>query len=519
MTHTDLRITRRRLLQGAAAGAVALGSPLGGYAAAATPKRGGVLNFGLSSYPPNLDPFTNTGTAAATVHLATFRGLLGYDDSGALRSEVAESWKADGRQAYVFELRKNAKFQNGEPVTADDVKYSLDSILAPNSTAFLHSQLAVVERVDVLGPRAIRLVLREPSASLLYLLAEPYAPIVSKKAASASPAELIGCGPYSVKSAEKGSKVVCTRFADFYRAGFPRLDGVNFVAYADDNLRVTALQAGDVDVIEYVPWQAMDALSKNPKLALQTTNGPFMYLLFNTTTGPFAKAEVRQAVGFGINRDEILQAAFFGRGAPLAGLPIQADSPFADKKMGNFWTHDPERARKMLAAAGYPSGFSTTLLSTAQYGMHKDTAQVVQDNLGKIGVKIELKLPDWPTRVALGNKGQYEIAVGGTSGEYNDPDALAVLLSGQPSYLRSYGFNDPQINRLLDEGRTTLDLGKRKQIYGQLQTLALKAAPIVGLSWRSQGYGVARTVEGFRNLPGFLTFYSGYTLDEASVNR
>jgi peptide/nickel transport system substrate-binding protein len=511
-------ISRRRVI-GGAAGAILLSSQLGELAAAAA-KPGGTLNFGLSSYPPNLDPFVNTGTAAATAHLASYRGLVGYDATGTVRSEVAERWRAEGLKSYVFELRKNAKFQNGDPVTGDDVKFSLERIVAPDSTLYLKAQLGpVLDHVEVVGPKTVRLVLKEPCAVLLYMLATPYAPIVSKRVATANPNDLVGCGPFVLKTAEKGSKITLTRFGDYYKPGLPRLDVLNFIAYADDNLRVTALQAGDVDLIEYVPWQSMDSISKNAKLSLQTVDGPFMYLIYNTTTGPFAKAEVRQAIGFAVNRNDILQTAFFGRGSALNGMPIPSSSPLADKKLANFWSYDPEKAKKMLAAAGYPNGFSASLLSTAQYGMHKDTAVVVQENLGKIGVKVELKLPDWATRVSLGNKGQYDFAIGGSAGDFNDPDSLTTFVSGSGFYLRSFGFSDLQLDRLLNEGRATLDQRKRKDIYAQVQTEALKQAPIIGLSWRSQGYAMGRYVEGFRNLPGFLSFFSGYTLDETSLNK
>ncbi len=133
------------------------------------------------------------------------------------------------------------------------------------------------------------------------------------------------------------------------------------------------------------------------------------------------------------------------------------------------------------------------MLATAQYGMHKTTAEVCQQHLGEIGIQVQLNLPDWPTRVAAGNRGQYEIAVDGTTAENNDPDGLAQLIDSElaPSYARSFALPMPKLHELLAAGRAEFDHAKRRAIYDQVQDIALQEAPLVGLCWRAQGYGMA----------------------------
>src|SRR5260370_14810803 len=244
-----------------------------------------------------------------------------------------------------------------------------------------------------------------------------------------------------------------------------------------------------------------------------------MYLVFNAPQGPSPNAKLRQAVASAIRRDDIVKAAFFGRGSVLGGLPIPKGSPFYDTELANYWKTDPARVKSLLAEAGMPNGFKAALLSTAQYGMHKDTAEVVQQNLAAVGVQVELQLPDWATRVALGNKGQYDFAVMGTVGDFNDPDSLTGFVgSGQTaSYNRSFGYGNAKVDDLLAKGRAELDLAKRKQIYRQAERLALHDAAMVGLLWRSQGYAMQKSVKGFKNMPGFLTFYSGLTLEDTEA--
>jgi peptide/nickel transport system substrate-binding protein len=474
------------------------------------------LNFGLSSYPPSLNPFLNTGTAAATYALAAYRGLVGYDSSGNVSPELAKSWKAQGGTTFVFQLRENAKFQNGQQVTPEDVQYTFEYI-RQNKSFDLSLTFENVADVRPVGSKAVKVSLREPDAVFLKTLATPYAPIISKKANQANPDSWIGAGPFKVTSKEKDRQIVLSRFEPYYKQGLPKVGNLKLIAQEDDIQRVNALVAGDVDLIEYVPWEAMQQISNNSDLTLQNTLGPFMYLTFNVQRSPFGEPQVRRALGYAIKRDDILKATFSGRGEPLTGMPIPEYSSFYDPSLQQFWEYDPEKAKQLMADAGYSGGFKAQLLSTAQYGMHKSTAEVVQQNLKAVDVDVGLELPDWSTRVTLGNEGDYDFSVMGSAGDYNDPDSLGDFLSNPESYVAAFGFQDDKITSLLDAGRTTLNESKRKEIYDQLQRRALELSPILPLTWRSQGYAFQKYVKGFQNLPGFLTFWSGYMFEQTSV--
>ena len=506
-----IRTTRRTLL-GAGLALPWLGRPA---RAARTP---GVLTFGLSSYPPSLAPWNNTGTAAVTVKLQVYRGLLSYGGNGELRGELAESWERDGETGWVFKLR-DAMFHNGARVTAEDVKWTLEQVAGEKSTAFLRTQMQEIDRIEMTDPRTVRVFLKQPNVMLPEMLASPHMGIIARGSSDGGGTP-VGAGPYKIKAQERGVSLDLEAFDKYYRPGLPRTKGLRFVAYADENLRVAALQAGDVDMIEYVPWQSMGQIEADPKLTLDTVDGPFMGLSFNGAQGPFKDKLVRQAVAFAIKREEIVNAAFFGRGNPLEGLPIPPGSPYYDATRAKYWRYDPARAKALLAQAGVPNGFSTTLLSTAQYGMHKSTAEVVQQNLAAIGIQVTLNLPDWATRVNLGNRGQYEFCVQGTTGDNNDPDGLASLIDGElpPNNARSVGLRTPEIHALFVKGRGEFDLAKRKAIYAELETLALDQCPMVGLAWRAQGYAMAKDVTGFRNLPSALNFFSGTSLEDTGFS-
>ncbi|MGH7050102.1 MAG: ABC transporter substrate-binding protein [Acetobacteraceae bacterium] len=508
-----MSVSRRTIL--AAGAALPISALATGAARAAASKER--LRFGLSSYPPTLEPWLNAGTAAGTVLLQHHRGLLSYAADGSLQPELALHWEHDQDSGWVFHLR-DAVFHNGTPVNAAAVKWTIGEVAAKNSTAFMRGELEGVKSIETPDDHTVRIIMRQPTVTVPQWFATFYLPIVAP-GTTGSGKRPVGCGPYVLKSFERGVKLEFQAFDKYYKTGLPKLKEIRFIAYADENLRVAALDAGDVDLIEYVPWQSMAAISKNPKLAMRSTLGPFMYLTFNARSGPFKDPRVRQAVALAVKREDVVKSAFYGRGAPLEGLPITEGTPYYDKTLAHFWGYDPDRAKKLLAEAGLANGFSCSLLSTAQYDMHKITAEVVQEDLAAIGINARLNLPDWASRVVLGNRGQYELAVMGSAATSNDPNGISVFIDGtlSPSYVRSYDLVVPGLAKLLAAGRAEFDPAKRKAIYDQVQKLCLQQTPIVSLCWREQAYAMAKDVHGFHNLPGELTFYSGYTLEDTTL--
>jgi peptide/nickel transport system substrate-binding protein len=506
---------RRRLL-GAGLGLASLAAGLRPAAAAGVP---GTVRVGLSAFPPNLRPWEYVGTAAETVKLQLFRGLLGYDAEGNLRPELAARIVPEGDRVYVVSLRPGARFHNGDPVTSADVKFSFEAIVAERSTAYLRREFAVIESIAAPDPLTVRITLREPDAVFPSLLASYDAPIVSRRSVEADPAAPVGAGPYVMKAMERGRRIDLEAFPGFYREGRPRTRNLVFLAYPDENLRTAALESGDLDLIEYVPAERMDAIERNPQLALDSVDGPCMILIFNVTRGPFQNPALRQAVAFAINRAEIVRAGFAGRGSPAGGLAIPPSSPFYDAENGRFWRYDPAEARRWLAQAGQPDGFATTILATTTYGMHQSVAEIVQQHLRAVGIRAELNLPEWASRIQLGNRGQYDVAVSASGGDSNDPDSLRTLLGmGQPpSFARPFGYENAQLLDLLNRGRHETDLARRREIYRRAERIGLEDPAFVALNWRPQAYAMQRAVQGFKTLPGNLHHHSGYRLEDVAL--
>jgi len=541
------RTTPRRLTGGALAlglGLTALvgcGQPATTSPAASTPAAAGatsqagattgqqaanqqaLIKVGLLGEPSLLEPSQNTGSFQRTVKLLVYRGLYNYGTNGQPAPALADSYQvSEDKKTYTFKLR-NASFQNGDPVTADDVKFTFDRILDPKTGATFRSQLSVIQSIEAVDPTTVRFVLKEPVAPFLHYLALPESVIVSKKYTEDKgdlAATAMGAGPYTFKEWKKGQSITLDKFDKYYASGLPKTASIRFSFLADDSARVNALKAGDVDVIESLPWNVTASVESDPNLQALKQPGPFMGLIFNNTSKVFSDPRVRQAVAYAIDRQAVIDTAFNGRGYPIWGMAMPQQSIAYDPKFDNYFKLDVEKAKALLTEAGYPNGFKARLLSTSQFAFHQQTAVVVKAELAKIGIDLELDLPDWATRLQKNGKGDYDLLVVGTAGDINDPDSISdYYQSGDIRLNNSPGWVDARVDELLKQGRAELDETKRKAIYGEIQQRVLDQSPLVFLMWREQSLGASKKATGFSNLPYGLTFQWGLTLENATLTK
>lgn len=502
-------LSRRGFLATSSAALATIALPMSARA-----QNAGVLRYALSAYPTGLDPFRREGQAATSVKLQVYRGLLTIDGDANIIGALAESFEAEGDRSYVFHLRENALFHNGEPVRASDVAWTLEQMTKEGSTAYLQHEMSWISTVDVVDDHTVKITLTEPSPIFLKLLATSYVPILSEKAGLETPT---GAGPYRITNAEQGVAIDLEAFEGYYKEGHPRTPRLRMIAYADESLRVAALESGDVDIIEYVPWQNMASVENNPNLDLLETRGPFMAIVFNVERPPFNDPRVRQAVAYAIRREDIVNTAFYGRGSSLYGLPLDETDEFASETTKNLWSYDPDKARSLLEEAGV-AGQTVRLLSSATYSMHQDTALVVQQHLNAVGLQVELQLPEWGARISQGNAGEYQFAINGNASNVADPDGLTPIIgSGSPTYQRSWGYSNSRIDELLAQGRKEIDPAKRREIYNALAEVVKEDVPICTLTWRSQGFGLRSNVQEFQALDGVNNGLSPVFLENTAL--
>ncbi len=472
-----------------------------------TPKKGGILRYGLSTDPPHLDPHVDSGGAASLVKGTIYSLLVRLSPKMEILPDLAESWERPDDMTFVFHLRRNVKWHDGTDLTSADVKASMDRILDPKTGAWARGDLRSVQRIEAPDPYTITFHLNRPDAALLPTLAFANS-LIAQKALIDKGADLknqiVGSGPFKVADRQPGVKTVLVRNESYYLPERIFLDGITFFPYPDDTSRTWALRTGSVDIIDYVPWKDMTAIEADKKLALYSDKeGAHMYLLMGVDKPPLSHPKVRQAINYAIDRQAVLDAVFFGRGKILGGLPVPQWMFSYSPDRQNVYKMDLGRAKQLLAEAGYPNGFKVTLLSTTTYTMHKNTGEIVQASLRKIGIEVQLDMPEWATTIARRNKGDFEMCVNGTGVDTADPSYfLDQYYYSQGPYTRPCRFSDKQVDEALEKARATYNIEARKKVYRSIEPRLLELSPYAWICTREQSEATQAIVQNYVKVPG-----------------
>ena len=475
------------------------------------------ITVAMQLEPPHLDPTSAAaGAIDSVLYTNVFEGLTRFMGDGSVVPGLAESWEiSEDGLTYTFKLREGVTFHDGTTMDAEDVKFTLDRINAEDSANAQKALYAAISEVNVTDPQTVEVKLSEPNGNMLFNLAWGDAVIVAPETVETIKQTPIGTGAFKFENWNQGDKITLTRNDDYWGEA-PALASATFKFISDPTAAFASVMAEDVDVFTGFPApENIPQFEADPRfqVLIGSTEGETI-LSINNKREPFDNVKVREAVAHAIDRQAIIDGAMFGYGTPIGTHFAPHNPDYVD--LTEMSSYDPEKSKALLAEAGYPDGFSCTMLSTAQYGMHQSTAEVCQAYLSMVGINAQLDLPEWSSRVKKGNEGQYDLAVMGTTADNNDPDGLVNVLDGSlpPSFVRSYDMPTPEITELFARGRATFETEERKAIYHELESTAIETVPLVGLAWRAQGYGMKAGVSGFANLPGQLTFYSGITLEE-----
>ena len=367
----------------------------------------GTLRYGYNSEPATLDPLSSSNTAdGRSILFNVFEGLVKPDTDGNLRPCVAESVTMEelGR-AYNFQLRKNIRFHDGSPLTSADVKYSLETAKAAGFIGF-----NTIEKIETDGDYSIKVSLLRPDPEFL-----PYLTVGIVKAGSADrDKNAIGTGPYLIESYAVQRELVLKRFADYWQDNVPILENITILFFADSDAMVRGLHSGGIDGAG-LPGSLARQLSAEQFDIIPGYSAMVHLLALNNKASPLDDIRVRKAVNYGIDIQGIIDAAFYGKGEPSGSPLIPGLKSYYENSLANPYPVDPEKARSLLMEAGYGEGgkkLSIEITVASIYTMHVDTAQVIADQLAKIGIDASIRLVDWATwlsDVYMGRKYQATI--------------------------------------------------------------------------------------------------------------
>lgn len=480
-------------------------------------KTGGILRAGMQTDPVGLDPHVTNATASRNILENIYDTLVMFDSNGRIGPGLAQTWSAsaDGL-TWTFRLRQGVTFHNGEPFKASDVVYSINRIKDPATRSPRAADFALVRSVTVRDANTVVFNLSQPFTPLLAKLAQSLNVIVSEKITKDAGGSLantvIGTGPFRFVEYVPQTRLVVRKWENYWGRDnqgtrLPYLDGITYTFFPDPAARTTALRAGAVDWIEYVPSADVTTLKANNNLVV--VGGPsanFRALYFNTTKAPYNNPKVRQAIAYAIDKKAIIDLALFGTGGILArgttipsGIYAVTDSPYN--------TRNVAEAKKLLAEAGLANGFEMNLYVTSTYDFLRNPAEVIRDNLAEVGIRVRITAEDWNVYLPKALRSEFDVTLLGTSGQ-SDPDDYLFNTFHPSSSLNLSKYNNPQVAALLDQGRRVSSQSERQRIYREVQAKVLEDAPMAFLFHSAQYEAFNKKVRGFLHFPNtsYLAF-------------
>ncbi len=469
------------------------------------PKTGGVLRYGLSTDPSNFEPHISTGAASSAVKLMVYAQLLTYDNDANLIGNLAEEFGWADDTTYEVKIREGVTWHDGSPVTVDDVIFSYNRIMDPETAATLAPRLADVEALEAGDGNVVRFKLSQPNVTLPYVLADHSSMIVSQawiESGVDPKTTMMGCGPFKFTEWQPGVVIRLTRNENYFMEGLPYLDGIDFQPMADDNARVTALRSGTVDFIDYVPYTQMTILSEDPNFvfASDSTLG-FGWLAFVHDMAPVDNVAVRQAFAYGMDREKMVTTAFASHGAPITGGVIPEGWIGYSPDLEGMFAPDYERAKSLLKEAGLDT-LAIDILSTSTYSVIARPAEAAQAELQQANINGTLQMQEWLTFRQTVADATYPVHVWGSSPAFNDPDFLSEYVGSNGFFAKQIHFSDERLDPLLVEGRQSRDEALRNEIYNEVQTIVAEVLPWTYLIRRTQGEAHATYVQGYAHIAG-----------------
>ncbi len=461
------------------------------------PQAGGTLVYATNQSPRHLNGTVQSGLATAVPGTQINASPLFFDENYEPQPYLAESWEvADDGLSVTLNLRDNAVFHDGEPITSEDVEFS---IMTSKENHPFSAMFAPVESVDSSDPLVAVVNLSQPHPAILMAMTPGLLPIIPKhifddgQDIQAHPrnagSDFIGSGPFQVVEYEEGERIVLERFDDFFIEGRPYLDEIIIDILPDPNSVILGIDNGDYDLAVQPNQAAVEQFRDDDRFVVSSDGGDAIgqidWLNLNLRTEELSTAEARQAIAIAVDQPGWRDIVALGQSTPNV-TGIQNASPFYNAAATNYEERDLDRAMELLGEVGLDGGFELDMPATA--GM-LPTAEFVKQNLEDIGVTLNIRqVPDFPTWAAEVAGGTYDVAytqvwnwgdpVIGVNRSYdceNRIDPPGVIWSNNSWYC-----ND-EVDALLDEAAVTFDTEARAGLYFEATELINQDSPIVYL--------------------------------------
>ncbi len=479
-----------------------------------------VFVFARSGDASGLDPINVTDGESLYVTQQIFDTLLDYEeDSTEVKPALATEWEnsKDGKE-WTLKLRKDVKFHDGTPFNAEAVKFNFDRWRDEKNpyhqgdfayyTAMFSGFPGVIKDVVVVDEYTVKFVLTKPMAPFLANLAMATfgmsSPEAIKKYGEDYFKNPVGTGPFKFVKWEKDQQVVVEKNPEYWGQK-AKVDRIVFRTIPDNSARLLELKAGTIDAMIGLNPDDIQTVKDDSNLQLMLR--PSMnvgYLAMNMEKKPLDNVKVRQAINYAVNKQAIIDAFYGGLAKPAKNPLPPSLWGYNDNVKG--YEYDPAKAKALLAEAGFPNGFKTTLwampVARDYMPQPKEIGQAIQQDLAKVGIDAKIVTYDWTTYIQKGEKGEHDLYLFGWTGDNGDPDNFLFYLLDKTNTVKGSAGNvsfyrDDRVSALLTEAQQESDQAKRAKLYEQAQVLVSEHAPWVPLVHSTPPIAAKKSITGW----------------------
>lgn len=479
----------------------------------AEPTMGGSIVVGIpQDLEDSLDPHKSVAAGTKEVLFNIYEGLVKPDEEGNYIDAVAESHSiSEDGKVYTFQLRQGVKFHDGTEVTVGDVKYSIERCAGINGDGTpLVAAFSSVEKVETPDETTVEIYLKEADTEFLaYLIVA----IVPEHAQDLDKTP-VGTGPFQYVSRSPQENIVIEKFEDYWDSEHQAyLDQVTFKIAGDSNAIVTGLKGGSIDMYPRINATQSAQLADDPDLYIYEGGMNLIQALYlNNAQEPLDDPKVRQALCYATDRQQVLDMVADGKGTILGSSMFPAFEKYYMPELVERYPQDIQKAKDLLAEAGYPDGFDLTITVPNNYQQHIDTAQVLVEQLKQIGVRAEIQLIEWDSWLSdVYTDRKFQSTVVGIDAAYLSGRALLERFVSD-SEKNFINYNNPEYDSLYTQVKKSTDDSEQIELYKKMETLLSEDAANVYIQ------DMASEVVLRKNYGGYV-FYPLYVLDMAKIYK
>ncbi|MFG6566883.1 ABC transporter substrate-binding protein [Sulfitobacter sp. 1A13679] len=445
-----------RLMTGVASAALAV--------AATTALAKDDITVAMQLEPPHLDPTSAAaGAIDSVLYTNVFEGLTRFMGDGSVVPGLAESWEiSEDGLTYTFKLREGVTFHDGTTMDAEDVKFTLDRINAEDSANAQKALYSAISEVNVIDPQTVEVKLSEPNGNMLFNLAWGDAVIVAPESVETIKQTPIGTGAFKFENWNQGDKITLTRNEDYWGEA-PALASATFKFISDPTAAFASVMAEDVDVFTGFPApENIPQFEADPRfqVLIGSTEGETI-LSINNQREPFDNVKVREAVAHAIDRQAIIDGAMFGYGTPIGTHFAPHNPDYVD--LTEMSSYDPEKSKALLAEAGFPDGFETTLhLPPPSYA--RRGGEIIAAQLAEVGIKAQITNVEWAQWLETVFKGKdFGLSI------VSHTEPMDINIYANPDYYFQY--DNAEFQSLMTEFNKTADPAARSEMLAKAQRI------------------------------------------------